>query len=1379
MRHLHWMAATLTLGSIAHANAPAQAELDRARSLFSEGQFPQAAEAYRAFLAKDPGKLAAWQELGNALHAMGKNEEALKVWENVLRINPADIHTLNASGEVQLGLKNFGPAEAFFERSLKQEPNQPNLRVRLGEACEGLAKWDKANQQYDLRLKADPQNVDVLLHRARVDERQGEFKKPIARLAAVLHRTPQLGPQLTPRLAHLWGSIGDQAYARTDFAGALAAYQEGLKWEAGNGRLLTGLGWAYRFSGKNGAALEAWNRALSAPEAATPSLLRAMGDTQFDQGDFSQARLLLERARGLAPQDPGSSLKLLEVGFVTKDQKLQLDSLEAVRAIPNLDPAWAERAAEMFIRFEEIPRGLTYFQGLPADAPPRGLALARIYSVQASREYEAGHLQAAIQLYKSALEAAPTSRIPLRDLGWAYAKAGDWTACAATWRRFTELYPKMAESHDLLAEGLEGLRDFKGAIAEERIALSLEPGMRSARLRIMRALAKDGQVAATLEIAAKLAKEFPDDLPIQMRYAEVLTKFRDHAAAKKVWGHIRELDPNNYRAQLTWIRESYDTEDYGPAVAAALKLAEQKPAPEAVLIFLAQDALGQNDHNEAARYFRRLTEDYPHKAEYWLQLGEELQTLYRLDDALTMVNEGLRLNPGNIDLEIHQAECLLEVKQIKEATALFHVLSTTPGNRVAFRGLFNSLQAGGQLRKANALMQGTLHESYLTSYERSLWKADLLAGLGQFPAAHKLLQEVIHPDAGTRNVPVILYHGLITQTRSLSVAPATFDEHMAALAKAGYTTLTITGLIDVIEGRQPWPAHPILITFDDARTDSFLEADPILQRYHFNATMFVPTAEPNQQADMFHASWETIQRFAKSGRWDMQGHGFEAHELIPLDAAGNLGKFLAARAWIDDLGRNETEQEFAARLNADYKQCKEMLEAQLPGDKPAAYAFPFNEAGQLNVGNATDATSTNETIWRKYFRFGMVQDASGYNTIKIGEQGTRLIWRFEPLRNWTGQDLIAHLNQSAPENTARLQVALLRLWQGYNEDARRDFEALAKDFPTLRPLCEKGLAEVAWAEAQPREANSHIQNAIQSSPELALEAQRNPTNLANQIRWEVAPIVTLGTVDQEGSDHRSIYQDYLRVRYPFSAPVDLELQASKLRYADIGQPDLAGSDFQGRLKWSPSHYFDLSGWAGQRSFTGLSARAEGGTELEFRYNLQNLRIDANRLGMDTDTALRAGIDQHEIDVKYDLHFEQWIANATGTHENVSDGNGLNFASAFVLFHPLALDGWHFGPELDAANSRTYSSSYYTPLHYQALQARAQYLQSFPMGSSFSLTTDFGRFKDDVHPQSWCGLVETNWVMLWTKQFKSTLDLVSGSKAGYKSNKIELSLSWLF
>src|SRR5258706_6254652 len=153
----------------------------------------------------------------------------------------------------------------------------------------------------------------------------------------------------------------------------------------------------------------------------------------------------------------------------------------------------------------------------------------------------------------------------------------------------------------------------------------------------------------------------------------------------------------------------------------------------------------------------------------------------------------------------------------------------------------------------------------------------------------------------------------------MNLTSSRFQDQIRAVKEAGFTPVTAEQSAAWLSGSRELPDRPILITFDDARLGSFREADSILERYGFKATMFVAIVNIDERQAPAFASWRHLESYAKSGRWEMQSHGDMAHGRIPIDARGREGLFLINRHWLEKDRRLETTTEWRERILEDHR----------------------------------------------------------------------------------------------------------------------------------------------------------------------------------------------------------------------------------------------------------------------------------------------------------------------------------------------------------------------------------------------------------------------------------------------------------------------------
>src|SRR6267142_6771368 len=114
-----------------------------------------------------------------------------------------------------------------------------------------------------------------------------------------------------------------------------------------------------------------------------------------------------------------------------------------------------------------------------------------------------------------------------------------------------------------------------------------------------------------------------------------------------------------------------------------------------------------------------------------------------------------------------------------------------------------------------------------------------------------------HRVAELRDTPAV-------DSRSISATPEGFARQMEHLARF-YRVVSMPEVLEAVEKGRPSPKRAMLITFDDAYADFAEVAWPILKQFRLPATMFVPTAYPDQPERAFWSD-RLYQAFAATSR---------------------------------------------------------------------------------------------------------------------------------------------------------------------------------------------------------------------------------------------------------------------------------------------------------------------------------------------------------------------------------------------------------------------------------------------------------------------------------------------------------------------------------
>lgn len=127
------------------------------------------------------------------------------------------------------------------------------------------------------------------------------------------------------------------------------------------------------------------------------------------------------------------------------------------------------------------------------------------------------------------------------------------------------------------------------------------------------------------------------------------------------------------------------------------------------------------------------------------------------------------------------------------------------------------------------------------------------------------------------SVPVFVYH---------DIQPEDFEADLRFLKINGYITISID---DFLKKNFNSSHKYVLLTFDDARRNFYDTVFPLLKKYNFRATIFLPTFWIKRNCDLdikssdIHANlfmkWEEVRDCKNSFLIDVQSHGYR-HALV-------------------------------------------------------------------------------------------------------------------------------------------------------------------------------------------------------------------------------------------------------------------------------------------------------------------------------------------------------------------------------------------------------------------------------------------------------------------------------------------------------------------
>jgi Flp pilus assembly protein TadD len=131
-------------------------------ALAAKGRFDEAIENYRKAIRINPSYADALDNLGMALTARGQFDEAIVNYRKALQINPNNCDALDNLGMALTARGQFDEAIEKYLQAIQINPNRPETYFQLGVALGQSGRIQEAVAQYREALRLNPDLAEAL-----------------------------------------------------------------------------------------------------------------------------------------------------------------------------------------------------------------------------------------------------------------------------------------------------------------------------------------------------------------------------------------------------------------------------------------------------------------------------------------------------------------------------------------------------------------------------------------------------------------------------------------------------------------------------------------------------------------------------------------------------------------------------------------------------------------------------------------------------------------------------------------------------------------------------------------------------------------------------------------------------------------------------------------------------------------------------------------------------------------------------------------------------------------------------------------------------------------------------------------------------------------
>jgi tetratricopeptide (TPR) repeat protein len=689
--------------------------------------------------------------------------------------------------------------------------------------------------------------------------------------------------------------------------------------------------------------------------------------------------------------------------------------------------------------------------------------------------------------------------------------------------------------------------------------------------------------------------------------------------------------------------------------------------------FLVDNAVARHDYSDAIHLLEEQLANLDYTQERRvIYLAQLYLKVGRREDAIALLKRWSEFSPRDIWSLTTLASILRDAQRYHESNEFFErAVALNPNISSVYHTIARNYLDLSNPEKAFRYMEKAL-ELLPDDPETVRDYAWMLYEAGEKQKARSVLLTWTEQNEGMPIMPVLLYHGLTSTDAAPMLAHrihltiTSFDNQMKSLRSAGFESVNMTQVASWHAGKGVLPEKPVFITFDDARLDSFRLATPILAQYGYRATMFVPLEDVESIGSIGYANWDEIHKYKETGQWDFQAHGGLAHGKIPVDEKGRMFLYLVMPKWTKERGV-ESNDSWIARINADHELIKSRMKENIDVD-PIGYAWPEGNFGQLSDNQF--AIPNNMNAIKNYFEFAFSQNESGINA---RTQSPYFLYRYEPPKEMTGPELVAHITNNNPVVLAYRDLLRMAVSENRIREAKKWLLELKRAGVTPE-MYQMENARIDYASGNTAKAYQVALQSFSNDPSTETRQLLNQFKAKTGMKWQ--PSVS-AEADSQDRENLAFNQE---LQIPIGSNFYAVLEQGLSSYSEKGFRSVRDSILGGGLEvsWGDSSYF--TGIVSQHSVSGSGDNLLGySTNLKLNWSESFFtRFEVSRNLYGSVRAIEANIRERRYRVT--AHFgpvEEWGLQLRGRKSDITDNNERNSYDVSASW-PLFLKKAHRG-----------------------------------------------------------------------------------------------------
>ena len=160
-------------------NCDADGWFKKGNDLNKQGKYDQAIKAFDEVIKLDPNDATAWHNKGMALDDLGEHDEAIECYNKAIRLSPSLVEAWNGKGCALKKQEKYDEAIKAYDEAIRLKPNYAASWFNKGNDLNKQGKYDQAIKAFDEVIKLDPNDAAAWHNKGMALDDLGEHDEAI------------------------------------------------------------------------------------------------------------------------------------------------------------------------------------------------------------------------------------------------------------------------------------------------------------------------------------------------------------------------------------------------------------------------------------------------------------------------------------------------------------------------------------------------------------------------------------------------------------------------------------------------------------------------------------------------------------------------------------------------------------------------------------------------------------------------------------------------------------------------------------------------------------------------------------------------------------------------------------------------------------------------------------------------------------------------------------------------------------------------------------------------------------------------------------------------------------------------------------------------